>query len=129
MTDPGDEQLWAAVAEPGRRRLLDVLVAHGEATPTTLAAELPFTRQAVSKHLAVLLEAGLVTQRREGREVRYSIRPDRLHDAASTMLATANRWNARLQAIKRIAETLHAAENAPEEHRSTARQRGNPRDQ
>ncbi len=45
------------MAEPGRRRLLDVLVAHGEATLTTLAKELPFSRQAVSKHLAVLLAA------------------------------------------------------------------------
>lgn len=121
MTEMGDDQLWAAVAEPGRRRLLDVLVAHGEATPTTLAAELPYTRQAVSKHLAVLLAAGLVTQRREGREVRYTIQPDRLHAAASTIAAAANRWNARLQAIKRIAETLHRAEQtAAEDHSSDA---------
>ena len=48
----------AAVAEPGRRRVLDALVALGEATPTALAKDLPFTRQAVSKHLAVLLDAG-----------------------------------------------------------------------
>jgi ArsR family transcriptional regulator, cadmium/lead-responsive transcriptional repressor len=107
VTEPDDEQLWAAVAEPARRRLLDVLVVLGEATPTALAAQLPFTRQAVSKHLAVLLEAGLVTQRREGREVRYTVAPDRLHAAARTLTAVANRWNARLQAIKRIAETLH----------------------
>jgi ArsR family transcriptional regulator, cadmium/lead-responsive transcriptional repressor len=105
-----DDELWTAVAEPGRRRLLDVLLVHGEATPTTLAAELPFTRQAVSKHLAVLLDAGLVTQRREGREVRYTVEPDRLHDAARTMIAAATRWNARLNAIKRLAESLHRAE-------------------
>ena len=110
MTETVDERLWMAVAEPARRRLLDVLVVHGEATPTTLAAELPFSRQAVSKHLAVLLDAGLVTQRREGREVRYTIQPDRLHAAARTMAEAANRWNARLNAIKRIAETLHQAD-------------------
>ncbi|WP_214324896.1 ArsR/SmtB family transcription factor [Nonomuraea sediminis] len=100
-----DEQLWAAVAEPGRRRLLDVLVAHGEATPTTLAKELPFTRQAVSKHLAVLLEAGLVVQRRDGREVRYRVQPERLAAAAEAMTAAATRWTTRLQAIKRLAES------------------------
>lgn len=115
MIEGSEEQLWAAVAEPGRRRLLDALVAHGEATPTTLAAEVPFSRQAVSKHLAVLVDAGLVTQRREGREVRYTIQPDRLHAAARTMLTTANRWNARLQAIKRIAEALHRADQATPE--------------
>lgn len=106
MTESVDEQLWAAVAEPGRRRVLDALVAHPEATPTSLAKELPFTRQAVSKHLAVLLDAGLVTQRRAGREVLYAIQPERLGDAARAMNATATRWDVRLTTIKRIAEGL-----------------------
>ena len=114
MTTSSDEQLWTAVTEPARRRLLDVLVTYGEATPTALAAELPFTRQAVSKHLAVLLDAGLVTQRRQGREVLYTIQPDRLQEAVRAMTAAANRWNARLNAIKRIAETLHRAEATAE---------------
>src|SRR5262245_14382331 len=107
MTGTGDEQLWAAVAEPGRRQVLDLLVAHGEATPTALAKELPFTRQAVSKHLAVLLEAGVVVQRREGREVHFSVQAERLEAAAQAMAAAAARWNARLRAIKRIAEEAH----------------------
>ena len=106
-----DEQLWAAVAEPGRRRVLDALVGLGEATPTALAREVPFTRQAVSKHLAVLLEAGVVAQRRDGREVRYSVRPDRLEAAARAMSAAAARWNMRLQALKRLAETEHRAQS------------------
>ena len=108
--DAGDEQLWAAVAEPGRRRLLDVLVAHGEATPTMLARELPYTRQAVSKHLAILLDAGVVALRRDGREVRYTVQPDRLEAAAREMAAAAARWNARLAAIKHIAEAAHGTE-------------------
>src|ERR1039457_4079541 len=103
VTDLQDDQLWAAVAEPGRRRLLDVLVAPGEATPTMLAKELPFTRQAVSKHLAVLVEAGLVDARRAGREVRYTVRPDRLDAAAQALNAAASRWDRRLAAIKRLA--------------------------
>ena len=105
-----DEQLWAAVAEPGRRRVLDALVALGEATPTVLAREVPFTRQAVSKHLGVLLEAGVVSQRRDGREVRYTVRPDRLAAAAKAMAAAAARWDARLQAIKQLAEAEHRDE-------------------
>jgi DNA-binding transcriptional ArsR family regulator len=106
-----DEQLWAAVAEPGRRRVLDALVALGEATPTALAREVPFTRQAVSKHLAVLLEAGVVSQRRDGREVLYTVRPDRLEAAARAMASVAARWDARLQAIKRQAEAEHRKDN------------------
>lgn len=104
MTHSADDRLWAAVAEPGRRRLLDVLIVHGEATPTALAKELPFTRQAASKHLAVLLDAGLVTQRRNGREVRYRIEPDRLAAAARAMTDAATRWDARLRVIEGTAE-------------------------
>ena len=76
-----DDELWTAVADPSRRRVLDLLVANGPATATALAAELPFTRQAVVKHLSILERAGLVEGRREGREVRYGIRADRLDDA------------------------------------------------
>jgi DNA-binding transcriptional ArsR family regulator len=107
MTESGDERLWAAVAESGRRRVLDLLVAHGEATPTMLAKELPFTRQAVSKHLAVLLEAGVVTRRRQGREVRYAVQPERLEAAARAMSEAAARWNARLRANWQVAESPH----------------------
>jgi DNA-binding transcriptional ArsR family regulator len=102
-----DERLWAAIGEPSRRALLDVLVVGGAATPTTLARELPFTRQAVSKHLAVLLEAGLVAARREGREVHYAVQPDRLEAAAREMAVAATAWSTRLATIKRLAEENH----------------------
>jgi DNA-binding transcriptional ArsR family regulator len=98
------DELWAAVADPTRRRLLDVLLAHGEATATTLAGELPVTRQAVAKHLAVLDRAGLVEGRRQGREVRYAVRPERLDAAAQWMTRVASEWDDRLAAIKRLAE-------------------------
>jgi DNA-binding transcriptional ArsR family regulator len=110
VDDPRD-QLWAAVADPGRRRILDALVLLGEATPTALAKEMPFTRQAVSKHLAVLQRCGVVDERRVGRETRYRVLPDRLADAATEMASAAARWDARLLAIKRIAEDEHRAAN------------------
>jgi DNA-binding transcriptional ArsR family regulator len=56
----GAVALVAAVTEPTRRQLLDLLLERGESTPTSLADGLPVTRQAVSKHLAVLDRAGLV---------------------------------------------------------------------
>ena len=99
------DQLWAAVADPTRRRLLDVLLAQREATATTLARELPVTRQAVAKHLAVLDRAGLVEGDRRGREVRYVVRPKRLDAAARAMARVAAQWDERLLAIKRIAES------------------------
>jgi ArsR family transcriptional regulator, cadmium/lead-responsive transcriptional repressor len=116
---PGEDELWEAVADPSRRKVLDLILEHGQATPTMLAAELPFTRQAVAKHLAVLARAGLVDARRHGREVRYAIQPERLDAAAQAMAHAARamadaaaRWDRRLNAIKRLAEeqarTSHA---------------------
>jgi len=100
-----EEELLEAVADTSRRRVLDLLLVHGEVTPTALAAELPFTRQAVAKHLAVLDRAGLIESKRAGREVRYSVRPEHLDVAARAMAKVAARWEARLGVIKRVAES------------------------
>jgi DNA-binding transcriptional ArsR family regulator len=110
--DAGDE-LWAAVADPTRRRLLDALLAHGEASATTLAGDVPVTRQAVAKHLAVLTRAGLVEGRRRGREVRFAVRPQRLDDATRALAEVAAAWDQRLAAIKRIAEAAHRERAGP----------------
>jgi DNA-binding transcriptional ArsR family regulator len=107
MTKPAlnEEELLEAVSDTSRRRVLDLILAHGEVTPTALAAELPFTRQAVAKHLTVLDRAGLVESKRTGREVRYSVRPEHLDVAVRAMARVAARWDARLGAIKRVAES------------------------
>jgi len=99
-----DDELWAAIAEPMRRRLLDVMLERGEATATTLADELPVTRQAVAKHLAVLERAGLVSGERRGRELVYVVKPERLDAATAAMGRVAARWDQRLDRIKRISE-------------------------
>ena len=111
----GVDELWSAVGDPTRRRMLDVLLDRGEATATTVAAELPVTRQAVTKHLALLDRAGLVEGRRLGREVRYAVRPQRLDVAVRSMAEVAAEWDGRLRAIKRIAEAVAAAHR--DEHR------------
>ncbi|GII80819.1 hypothetical protein Sru01_58010 [Sphaerisporangium rufum] len=100
----------SALADPMRRRLLDLLAAKGEATATTLAERLPVSRQAVVKHLAVLAAAGLVVSARAGREVRYAVRAAALNATARWMAALAADWDRRLAAIKRAAETAEAAE-------------------
>ena len=99
-----EEELVEAVADSSRRRVLDLLLARGELTPTALAAELPFTRQAVAKHLAVLDRAGLVEGSRHGREVLYSVMPEHLDVAVRAMAKGAARWDARLEAIKKASE-------------------------
>jgi DNA-binding transcriptional ArsR family regulator len=94
----------AALADPTRRQLLDLLATEGEVTATVLAERLPVSRQAVAKHLAVLDAAGLVSGNRVGREVRYAVRPAALDETARWMSTLAARWDRRLAIIKRIAE-------------------------
>jgi DNA-binding transcriptional ArsR family regulator len=96
--------VFAALADPTRWRVLSLIAERGEGTATTLAGELPVSRVAVVKHLGVLDRAGLVEARREGREVRYTVRPDRLDATARWMAGLAVQWDARLEAIKRLAE-------------------------
>jgi len=105
---PEEDALWAAVADPTRRRVLDALLEQGEASTTMLAKGLPVTRQAVAKHLVVLDRVGLVAARRRGREVRYAVRPERLDDAAEAMTRVAAQWDRRLARIKRLAESVPA---------------------
>ena len=84
--------------------MLNLVAERGEGTATSLAGELPVSRVAVIKHLAVLDRAGLVVGRRAGREVRYTVRPEQLDATARWMAGLASQWDARLDAIKRIAE-------------------------
>jgi ArsR family transcriptional regulator, cadmium/lead-responsive transcriptional repressor len=106
------DYLWAAVGDPTRRRLLDALLTLGEATATTLSAQLPVTRQAVAKHLTVLGRAGLVDGRRDGREVLYTVRPERLDEVSRAMARVAADWDQRLATIKRLAESARAEPKA-----------------
>jgi DNA-binding transcriptional ArsR family regulator len=100
-------EIFAALADPTRWRVLTLIAERGEATATTLAGDLPVSRVAVIKHLAVLDRAGLVEAQRKGREVRYTVRPERLTATARQLNAIAGEWDARLAAIKRLAEEGH----------------------
>ncbi len=76
-------------------------LAEGPATPTDLAQGLPVSRQAVSKHLEVLREAGLVRSDRDGRQHRYTLTPEPLADAVSWISTVGGRWDERLDALRR----------------------------
>jgi len=108
MTARADDELWSAIGDPSRRRVLDLLVGKGGVSASWLAGHVPFSRQAVSKHLVVLEKAGLISRRRQGREVLYQVEADRLDQAARAMTDIAAQWDQRLGAIKRLAEAAHA---------------------
>jgi DNA-binding transcriptional ArsR family regulator len=107
MTAQAGDELWSAIADPSRRRVLDLLVSNGDVSASWLAGQVPFSRQAVSKHLVVLEHAGLISRRKQGREVLYQVEPARLDQATRAMADVAAQWNRRLGTIKRLAEAAH----------------------
>jgi DNA-binding transcriptional ArsR family regulator len=90
----------AAVADPIRRRVLE-LVRDQELPAGEIAAQFPVSRPAVSRHLRVLREAGLVQERRAGRERLYRADPEPLAELRSWL---DDYWRGRLDALKRLAE-------------------------
>lgn len=102
-----DDALWSAIGDPTRRRMLDLLLADGGGTATTLSEHLPVTRQAVAKHLAVLDRAGLVHAATTGREKRYRVDARQLERASAQLTQVGETWDRRLQRIKKIAEAIN----------------------
>lgn len=90
--------VYAAIAEPNRRRLLGLLAAR-ELPVGALAAEFDITVQAVSQHLGVLYDAGLVTRRRHGREHLYSANPTPLREVHEWTGQYRSFWNERLDRL------------------------------
>ena len=72
----------------------------------TTSAELPVSRQAISKHLAALAEVGLVRAMPVGREIRYRAIGSRLSEVATELDRIGAEWDARLDRIRTIAERL-----------------------
>jgi len=101
-----DDDLWSAVGDPIRRQVLDLLLADGVGTSTTLSTRLPVTRQAVAKHLAVLDGVGLVRSTTAGREKQYRVDEAQFARAVAQLNAVGHRWDARLHRIKRLAEAI-----------------------
>jgi DNA-binding transcriptional ArsR family regulator len=100
----------AAVAEPNRRRLLQLL-GHGEQTVTQLAGNFTVSRSAISQHLGVLADAGLVASRREGRFQYY-----RLDAGGMTALRAEldSFWTRELDQLVRDARAIpHAPRQEP----------------
>jgi DNA-binding transcriptional ArsR family regulator len=95
------DTVFAALADPTRRRLVSMLGSRGALTATEISRELPVTRQAVVKHLSALSAAGLASSEREGREVRYRLEAAPLNDAMAWMTGVGADWDERLAALQR----------------------------
>jgi DNA-binding transcriptional ArsR family regulator len=89
------------LADPTRRAILATLAAQGPATATDLTDRLPISRQAITKHLVLLAEAGLVTpELGERRRVRYRLHSAPVKVAQQFLAALAHDWDERLDALR-----------------------------
>ena len=96
--------VFAALADPTRRRIVRELAALGPLTPTALGARAGVSRQAASKHLAVLESAGLAHGRRAGRETRYRLDTAPFAEAEDWMRTIGDSWDRRRAVLKRRAQ-------------------------
>jgi DNA-binding transcriptional ArsR family regulator len=94
------DAVFTALGDATRRQVIRALSERGPSTATSIAAALPVTRQAVTKHLSALADAGLVTATRHGREKLYQLSPRPLTDAVSWMADLGGRWDERLAALR-----------------------------
>ena len=100
--EPAAVAVFTALADPVRRAVLDSLAREGPATVTDLATRLPVTRQAVAKHLTLLVEAGLIhASEPDGRRVRYRVDIGPIREALRWLAVLANEWDDRLDSLAR----------------------------
>ncbi|MDF2890811.1 MAG: ArsR family transcriptional regulator [Clostridia bacterium] len=95
--------VFQAIADPTRRELLSLL-AEKEMSVTIISDHFPITRTAVSKHLRVLSEAGLVTEQKVGRETRYKLQPEGLRELKQWLAYYERFWDKKLTALKNFVE-------------------------
>jgi ArsR family transcriptional regulator, cadmium/lead-responsive transcriptional repressor len=103
-----DDDLWTAIGDPTRFRVLDLLVGAGSGTASSIARNLPVTRQAVAKHLAILERSGLVHSETTGREVKYEVDAAQFARANAQLNRVSRAWDNRLLQIKTLAEAVKA---------------------
>ncbi len=95
------EQVFVALADPTRRTILASLATDGPSTATDLAARLPITRQAIAKHLGLMVDTGLISpEPGERRRVRYRLRPAPVQIAQQYLAALAHTWDERLDDLQ-----------------------------
>ncbi len=100
MVTPLQDFLFKTLGDPTRRAIFERLCRQGEQTVGTITASAGVSQPAVSKHLGVLLQAGLVSDRRHGRETHYRARPEALAPLVDWTKQMAGFWDARLDDLE-----------------------------
>ncbi|MBN9458851.1 MAG: helix-turn-helix transcriptional regulator [Bosea sp.] len=100
------EALFRTLADPTRRGLFECLCDRGEQTVAALTARAGVSQPAVSKHLAVLKQAGLVRDRHQGRQTHYSARPGALAPLVDWTSRMAGYWEGRFDDLEDLLKRM-----------------------
>lgn len=93
--------VFGAISHPARRQMLDLLL-EADRSVNAIAGQFEMSRPAVSQHLRILLDAGLVTEQRHGRERRYRLVPERLGPVREWIAHYERFWDDRLQRLQKL---------------------------
>ncbi|MGC4376641.1 metalloregulator ArsR/SmtB family transcription factor [Fictibacillus sp. Mic-4] len=105
MGEPSPKHdVFKAIADPTRRKLLKLL-AEQELPVTAIAGHFPMSRTAVSKHLHILADAGLVKERKAGRETRYRTEPEPLRELNDWLAYFERFWENKMAMLKAYVES------------------------
>lgn len=100
MTQEQPDILFRSLADPTRRAIFERLCRQGEQTVGALTAQAGISQPAVSKHLGVLKQAGLVRDRQQGRQTHYTARPEALAPLTDWTREMSSFWEARFDALE-----------------------------
>jgi DNA-binding transcriptional ArsR family regulator len=101
LTARRESDVFTAIGHPARRHMLDLL-AESDRSVNAIAGHFKMSRPAVSQHLRVLLDSGLVTEQRHGRERHYHFVPDRLAPVRDWLALYERFWDDRLQRLGKV---------------------------
>jgi len=99
--EPDLNSVFSALADPTRRAILEKL-AGGPSSVSALAEPFSISLPAISRHLSILIDAGLIEAQKVGRRRWMSLRPHRLKDAAAWLDRYQKFWSQRLDALDRL---------------------------
>ncbi|MCY9590858.1 ArsR family transcriptional regulator [Paenibacillus chitinolyticus] len=104
------QDVFQAIADPTRRKVLNLLA--GQEMPVNaISGHFPMSRTAVSKHLRILADAGLVQERKVGREKRYRLQPEPLLELKRWLAYYERFWENRLSVLKHLVEAEEPGES------------------
>jgi DNA-binding transcriptional ArsR family regulator len=99
MTSAHAQDVYLAIADPTRRRIIELL-ARAERTVGEITARFAVSISAISQHLTVLRQAGVVAMRRDGRTHRYRLRHEPLNEVARWVATHTTFWDGRMAALR-----------------------------